>query len=170
MEEKFLKTKGLGRYPLMFGGIIFVLCGLIGMNVLGIRGHNDEATHLVGTFFAALSLIPLGYGLILVIRGKGALRLSETGFHDPKMFRHEIPWSALQAVEYGTSNNQRMEAVRLRVTPEAYKAAKVNWLARLIVADPHLGIGYTAKMIEVTLEQFANEIYAYANEALQRAQ
>lgn len=173
MEEKIIKTKGLARYPLMFGGIIFVVSALLALNILGLRRgfrvDNDEATQIVGMFFLGLSLVPLGLGLSLARRGKG-LRLSPTGFHDPQMFRNEIPWSALQAVEYGTSNNKRETAVRLKVTPEAYEAAKVVWLAKAVVADPQNGIGYTAKLIESSLEDFANEIVAYANEALQRAQ
>lgn len=169
MEEKILKTRGPGRYLLMLGGILFLVSALIALNVLGVRGYNNGATHIVGMIFMGLSLIPLGLGLMPLLRRKGTLRLSETGFHDPQMFRNEIPWSALKAVELGTSNNQRMAAVRLRVTPEAYKAAKVALLAKLVVANRHEGIGYTAKMIEGTLEEFANDVCDYANEALQRA-
>ena len=169
MKEKILGTRGLGRYPLMIGGIIFVFGALLALNILGLRRgsyftHGD-VSQILGVFFMLLSLVPLGLGLRLVLRRKG-LCLSATGFHDIQMTKNEIPWSSLQAVEYGTSNNGRESAIRLRVTPEAYKAAKVVWLAKLVVADPENGIGYTGKMIEGTLEEFANEILAYANSAL----
>ncbi len=169
MEEKFLKTKGPGRYMLIVGGALLVAGVLVALNVLGVRGHNDQATHFAGMLVAGFSLIPLGVGLMSVLRSKGTLRLSETGFHDPQLFRHEIPWSGLQAVELADAQQAGMDTVFLRITPEAFKAAGVFRLARvMLMANPGRGIGYTDKMIEGTTVDFANEIHAYATEALQR--
>jgi len=166
MGERILKTRGLARYPLTYGSVILLLGLLWALNVIGLRGHRDaEALRIVGMFFMCLSLIPLLYGISLSLRKKG-LRLTSTGFHDPQIFRNEIPWAALISVNDGTSNNGREQAIRLNVHPDAYKAAKVNWLAKLAVADPVNGIGYTAKMVDGPLDVFGNEIVAYANKAI----
>ena len=166
MEERIIKTHGLGRYPVMFGAVIMVFGLLLSLNIIALRGHRDEDVfRVLGIVFMCLSLIPLLYGFSLLLRKKG-LRLSPTGFHDPQMFRNEIPWTGLVSVSNGLSNNGREEAIRLILHPEAYKAAKVNWLAKAVMADPVNGIGYTAKMIDEPLEVFGNEIVDYANKVL----
>lgn len=171
MEEKTINTKGLERYPLMFGTVLLVIGIFLAFDIIGLRAAGSFRPPMIfgltapGLAMIALALVPLLVGLSLRRRGAG-LKLAATGFHDPRMSRNEIPWTGLMAVNAGTSNNKREQAIRLKLTPEAYKAAQVNWLAKLVVADPENGIGYTAKMVEGSLEDFGNEIHAYASQAL----
>ncbi|MBW4981815.1 hypothetical protein KZZ07_04590 [Mameliella sp. CS4] len=170
METKVLKTSGIGIHVLLFG-LVVVAVGLgLALNILSLRGRSDrEALQIVGLIFMFAGAVPFLMGLRLFLAGPKGLHLTPTGFRDARMFRNEIPWSALQDVSIGKSNNGRWDAVLLKVSPDAYKAAGVRFFTRMVTARPDAGIGYTKNMVDTSLEDFGNEVLDYANKARQRA-
>lgn len=170
METKIIKTSGIGIHVLLFG-LVLVAIGLgLALNILSLRGRSDrEALQIVGLVFMVVGAVPFLMGLRLLLAGPKGLHLTPTGFRDARMFRNEIPWSALQSVTLGKSNNGRWDAVLLQVSPDAYKAAGVRFFSKMVTSRPDAGIGYTKNMVDTSLEDFGNEVLDYANKARQRA-
>ncbi|MBU2983552.1 hypothetical protein KO498_17225 [Lentibacter algarum] len=169
METKKLKTNGSDMSLIWFGLIVCVFGAGLALNVIGLRGSGSsdrEALQIVGLIFLSIGAIMVLGGLALLRRPKGML-LQPTGFSDKRMFANEIPWSAVQSVQYGVSANGRWETVAIKVSPEAYAAAKLRFTAKAISSSPEAGIGYLVKKLELPKEEFVKEFLEYANAALE---
>ncbi|QPM90668.1 hypothetical protein [Pseudooceanicola algae] len=169
MESKVIKTKGIGWQPIIFGLVVCCISGLFASGLISLRGRGgDEAAMIVGSAFMVIGLLPILWGLrLLLIRPKG-LYLTQTGFSDRQLFRNEIPWTALSAVRSGKAVDGRNAAVWLDVPPEALASARATGAGRLLSIRKGQGVSYTTKMIDIPLKDFADTVHAYANAALRQ--